>query len=195
MEEKEVISTYRTDAAADSHFMGSVSIKLPGTLTVENQPAPGQSVSFRVDWIQGVGVRPVAITVASLKGEEITSTDLRAVKAKNLWRAAIVNHATYHRLVFFEKEDGDLELPAMGPVQFRDELLEKLRLKGPVKETLEYVTDLYMFADTLGLAPALYVQEVFAGENLEPLPRTTATKWIKRARDMGLFEGYFDGDD
>lgn len=194
MEEKEVISVYVPDDGAQTFHLGSVMIDLPGLLTVENQPAVGQSVSFRVDWIDGTGVRPVAITVSSLSGEEITSTDLRAVQAKSLWRAAIIEHVTYQRLFLFEWDEDPWKIARESHVQLPPHVIDQMRLRGPVRSTLEYVTDLYEFADTIGLPPAQFVQDMFA-EGTDPLPRTTATKWIKKAKDMGLFEEWSNGDD
>jgi len=196
MPENNLESSYIPDENAERVPLGSIGIALPGTLRIEHEPATNQAVSFRVDLIEGVGVRPTAITVSSLTGEEITSTDLRAVKAKNLWRAAIVNHATYERMFVFDWEAKDnFFMVQDSPIQFSDDVLERIRLQGPTRDTLEYVVDLYMFADSIGLAPVQYVQHVFAGKELDPLPRTTVTKWIKKARDTGLFEGWFNGDD
>lgn len=191
MSEVEVESSYTPDEGAVTNHLGPVIIDLPGVLVISDVPAKGQNVSFRVDWVEDEGLRPTAITVSSTVGKEVTSTDLRAVNVKNLWRSAIVDHVTYRRMFFFDWEKFDGKIAIDSPVQLPDDVLEKIRLRGPERATLEYVADLYTFADLIGLAPALYVQEIFAGENLEPLPRTTATKWIKKARDMGLFEeGY-----
>lgn len=196
MSEVELDSTYVPDEGFESFPLGSVQIDLPGLLTIANVPVEGQSVSFRVDWIDGVGVRPTAITVTSTRGEEVTSTDLRNVNAKNLYRAAIVKHVTYQRMFLVDGEEWDGKIMRESPLRLPDDVLEKLRLQGPRYATLSYVVDMYMFADSIGLAPALYVQQMFATEHLEPLPRTTATKWIKKARDMGLFEEWFEhGDD
>ena len=194
MTTNEVESSYVPDADSEAAYLGSVILELPGTLQIKDQPTIGQSVSFRVEWIEGTGVRPIAITVSSLVGEEITSTDLRAVQAKNLWRAAIIEHVTYQRMFLFEWEEWDGKVARESSIQLPTHMLDRMRGRGPERSTLEYVADLYMFADTIGLAPASYVQEVFA-ESFHPLPRTTATKWIKKARDMGLCEEWFDGDD
>lgn len=194
MEEEAVVSTYHPDAESEKVHLGSVIIELPGTLVVEDQPVKGQSVSFRVDWIEGTGVRPTSITVASVVGKEITSTDLRAVQTKNLWRAAIVKHVTYQRLFRFEWEEWDGSIAKESAIKLPTHVLDRMRVRGPERSTLEYVTDLYIFADTIGLPPALFVQEVFA-DSFHPLPRTTTTKWIKKAKDMGLFEEWFNGTD
>ncbi|MET4618677.1 hypothetical protein ABIE18_000100 [Arthrobacter sp. 2762] len=194
MPEMTVESRYTPDAGAQTHHLGSVMIDMPGTLVISDAPAKGQEVSFRVDWIQGEGVRPTAITVSSKVGREVTSTDLRNVNVKQLWRAAIVDHVVYRRMFHFDWEKFDGKIAFDSPVQLPDDILERLRLRGPERATLAYVADLYMFADSIGLAPALYVQQIFAGENLEPLPRTTATKWIKKARDLGIFEEWFYAD-
>lgn len=195
-EKIKVESCYTPDKDAQDELIGSMDIKLPGTLRIEGEPGEGQAVEFRVSWIEGVGVRPVGITVLSLNGQEITSTDLRAVRAKDLWRAAIVDHVRYMRMFTFEWEKSENVMAVLdSPIQFPDDKLERIRLNGPVHSTLEYVVDLYTFADTIGLPPVQYIQQIFAGENLEPLPRTTATKWVKRAKDLGLFEEWFNGDD
>lgn len=191
MDESKVESSYVPDDDAVHHLVGPVSMDLPGLLMINDVPAQGQSVSFRVNWVDGEGLRPTAITVSSLVGKEVTSTDLRNVNVKNIWRSAIVHHVKYLRLFRFDWEKWDGKIGIDSPLQLPDDVLETIRLRGPERATLEYVADLYTFADLIGLAPALYVQQVFAGENLEPLPRTTATKWIKKARDMGLFEEEF----
>lgn len=185
---------YKPEPDAQTFHLGSVMIELPGVLTIDNQPATGQAVSFRVGWIDEVGVRPIAITVSSLSGEEITSTDLRAVQAKNLWRAAIIEHVTYQRLFLFEWDEDPWKIARESHVQLPAHVIDQMRLRGPVRSTLEYVTDLYEFADTIGLPPAQFVQDMFAN-GADPLPRTTATKWIKRAKDMGLFEEWSNGND
>lgn len=186
---------YVPDDGAVTNFLGSVLIDLPGELSIADVPAKGQGVTFRVDHVDGVGVRPTAVLVTSTTGQEVTSTDLRKVNVKHLWRAAIVDHVKYMRMFMFDWEEWDGKVARDSPLQLPDEILERLRLRGPTRPTLDYVVDMYMFADSIGLAPALYVQEIFAGENLDPLPRTTATKWIKKARDMGLFEEWFDHGD
>lgn len=186
MSELEVASVYVPDDEAVTNFLGPVHIDLPGVLLIADVPVEGQNVSFRVDWVEGEGLRPTAITVSSSLGKEITSTDLRNVNVKSLWRTAIVDHVTYIRLFRFDWEKWDGKIGVTGSIRLPDDILEKLRLRGPDRSTLEYVADLYMFADSIGLAPALYVQQIFAGEDLEPLPRTTATKWIKKARDLGM---------
>lgn len=196
MAEMTVESSYTPDAGAQTHHLGSVMMDMPGTLVISDAPAKGQEVSFRVDWVQGEGVRPTAITVSSTVGREVTSTDLRNVNVKHLWRAAIVDHVVYQRMFNFDWEKFDGKIAFDSPVQLSDDILERIRLRGPERATLAYVADLYMFADSIGLAPALYVQQIFAGESLAPLPRTTATKWIKKARDLGMFEEWFsNGDD
>lgn len=106
MSELEVESSYTPDEGAQMSLLGPVKIDLPGVLVIAEMPAKGQSVSFRVDWVDEEGLRPTAITVSSTVGKEVTSTDLRNVNVKNLWRAAIVDHVTYDRLFRFDWESG-----------------------------------------------------------------------------------------
>ncbi|WP_411733486.1 hypothetical protein [Paeniglutamicibacter sp.] len=195
MSELEVESSYTPDAEALRWVLGPVVIDLPGTLAVVHVPTEGQSVSFRVELVENM-LRPTAITVSSLIGEEITSTDLRAVNVKNLWRSAIVKHLEYHREFFASENNDEIHVTVGNSIRLPDEELENLRLRGPERATLGYVADIYSLGRLIGLAPALYVQQIFAGENLDPLPRTTATKWIKKARDLGMIEGWiYNGND
>lgn len=183
--EMTVESTYVPDSGATYHIVDPVVIELPGTLTVAHVPTEDQDVSFRVELVDDV-LRPTAITVSSRSGQEVTSTDLRAVNVKGLWRSAIVQHLKYMR-GYHSWESVDLKKILLeSPIQLPDEDLERLRLRGPERDTLEYVADIYSLGRLLGLAPALYVQQTFAGKNLDPLPRTTASKWIKKARDLGM---------
>lgn len=187
--------TYTPDEDAQNFGPGMLDISVPGVLRVEGEPAEGQAVEFRVGWIEGKGIRPIGITVLSLNGQEITSTDLRAVRAKDLWREGMARNARYIRITF-GGESEDAKDGSSDTFLLPDDKLQLMRLNGPVYSTLSYVVDLYQFADTVGLAPVQYIQQTFAGENLGPLPRTTATKWIKRAKDQGLFEEWFEhGDD
>lgn len=187
MAEMTVESTYAPDSGATYHIVDPVVIELPGTLTVAHVPAENQNVSFRVELVDDV-LRPTAITVSSRSGQEVTSTDLRAVNVKGLWRSAIVQHLKYMRDNPAWLSGDSTHVMAESPIQLPDEDLERLRLRGPERDTLEYVADIYSLGRLLGLAPALYVQQAFAGENLDPLPRTTASKWIKRARDLGMIQ-------
>lgn len=180
-----VESTYAPDSGATYHIVDPVAIELPGTLTVAHVPAENQNVAFRVELVDDV-LRPTAITVSSRSGQEVTSTDLRAVNVKSLWRSAIVQHLKYMRDNPGWLSGDSTHLMVESPIQLPDEDLERLRLRGPERDTLEYVADIYSLGRLLGLAPALYVQQTFAGENLDPLPRTTASKWIKKARDLGM---------
>ena len=179
MPNESVESVYTPDPGAMFHLVGrNIAIPPAGELTIHRVPDATKEVTFKVDLLGDV-LRPTAVTVRSRIGDEITATDLRAVNVQTLWRAAIIQHVKYI--------PGPSEPPRGGrPVQLSDAELERLRLRGPERETLEYVADVYSLARSLGLAPALYVQEIFAGESMKPLPRTTATKWIKRARDLGL---------
>ncbi len=182
-----VESSYTPDPGALGHILGPVFMELPGVLTVARVPTKDHDVSFRVEVLES-GLRPTAITVSSRISQEVTSTDLRAVNVKNLWRSAILKHFKYHRDFYSWESRDPNKVMVESPIQLPDEDLEMLRLRGPVRETLEYVADIYSLGSLLGLAPALYVQQTFAGERLEPLPRTTATKWIKKARDLGLLD-------
>lgn len=128
------------------------------------------------------GVRPTSVTVtAQGDSRPITSTTLRAVKVwaiaqegilLGLWRgrANLVNG----RIASVDMLDNVTALS--------DAEVTQLRQQGPTDESLEWVANFYNLGTMLGLPPAKQV-EVNLG-----LPRTTATKWIKRARDKGLLD-------
>lgn len=68
-----------------------------------------------------------------------------------------------------------------GPLaSFRDDLRAHLREAGPVTETLQVVAQVYQAAYVLGDKPAKAVQEAF------DVPRPTADRWIRKARDRGF---------
>ncbi|MEE2529157.1 hypothetical protein V1639_08955 [Pseudarthrobacter sp. J75] len=187
-------SLYDPDSGAPSRRIANgMHMQVPGNLTVFRAPEPDMDVVFRVEMLK-VGLRPTGVSVLSRVGREVTATHLRAVNVQRLWRAVIIGHIKYVREdhEMSQKDPEGRRFMIESPVRLTDEQLERMRLRGPEYETLEYVSDMYTLASCLGLAPAQFVQDAFAGESLEPLPRTTATKWIKKARDVGLSLGSAD---
>jgi len=102
---------------------------------------------------------------------------LRAVKVWDLARAGIITGA--HRGRSEATSDGGTATELLS-TSLTDQDTELIRLRGPVRESLEWAAWFYNLARVLGLPPAKQV-ELELG-----LPRTTAAKWIRRARDMGL---------
>jgi hypothetical protein len=112
------------------------------------------------------GVRPTSVAVEASKGSPpITGTVLRAVKVGELATDAIRLGLTREggRATVLSKERAQL-----------------LRAQGPLSDTLEWVAYLHNRATAVGLSAARQV-ELELG-----VPRTTASKWVKRAREAGL---------
>lgn len=59
---------------------------------------------------------------------------------------------------------------------------EMMRQNGPVDSTLREVAAIYRHAESMGARPVKMVTETF------DLPRTTATRWVRMAREKGFLE-------
>jgi len=178
---------YEQDPGAEAHLLGpQLRIYTPATMRVFRVVGEAFDLDFRVESHEG---RLIARSVAvrSFNGEPITATVWRQVNIIRVWREAIMhqvlvtpdpNHDDAERAVRFGY---GLSLP--------DETLDLLRAKGPVRETLEVVANVYSLGRALDLQPVKYLMDFFRGESLSPLPRTTATGWVKKARELGLIDG------
>lgn len=155
-------------------FMG-----LPGTATFEPVDIGGAPYAVAITFgMTADGPRPAAVTVTAAEGSPpVTSSTLRAVKVWDLARAGIITGA--HRGRSEATSDGGTATELLS-TSLTDQDIELIRLRGPVRESLEWAAWFYNLARVLGLPPAKQV-ELELG-----LPRTTAAKWIRRARDMGL---------
>lgn len=124
------------------------------------------------------GVRPTEVTVtAHESGVPITGTTLRSLRVWETARTALflgVNRGQQRTL-----DSGHTEIKIMEGA-LSDEKVAALRRQGPTDESLEWVAYFYNLGGVIGLPPARQVEA-----NLD-LPRTTASKWIRRARAKGL---------
>lgn len=151
---------------------------LPGTATftaVDLDGAP-YTVQLVLDTRDGE-IRPVSVTVTAPSGSPpVTGTTLRAVRIAELTRTGILAGVQRGRRKSKAGGTGtEILSPGLG-----DKDLELLRLRGPVRESLEVLAWVYNLAGFLGLPPAKQ-----AGLELG-LPRATVTRWVRRAKDMGL---------
>lgn len=137
-------------------------------------------VQMRIDLL-GATLVPIAITVQTIDGEPVTGTLLRRIPIARITRDGVVTELDE----VLSDVDGSLAIrhgvPAINAVQ-----AEVIRLRGPVDESLRVTASIYELARLTGAAPAREV------ENVLGMPRTTVTKWIRRARDRGYL---VDGDD
>ncbi|UTT48841.1 hypothetical protein [Rhodococcus gordoniae] len=172
------------NGAATMEIAPYIFMQLPALLTVDDEPGPGLQTLIEFTFNSNRG-RVQATTVAvrsSPAGDPVTGTDLRAVRVADL--------TAEHLPKLARKLDGS-------PVTPSREKIAGLVARGPSDgEVLLLVADLYSYADAVGLRPAKHVQETLG------LPSATASRWIRRAREAGLFDrGTFtiedvdDGDD
>lgn len=156
---------------------------VPVLAIVEDEPRPGLSVVFDVQRTpEGFGPRQIGVRAS--EGEQISATDWRGVKPSALWREV----GLFLLMEGAPAEHDSVDIaPAKRPTT---QEIANLRTRGPVNETLHYVAARYQEALVASIPPAQHVQESFAADgDLDPLPRTTATKWIQRARQQGLIRG------
>ncbi len=126
------------------------------------------------------GIRATSVTVTAQDGTPVTGTTLRAVRVWDLARLAIA--VGMDRGSRTEQPDGST-VTSIVDSQLSDVDVARLRSQGPTEETLGWVAYFYGLANVLGVPPARQV-EIDLG-----LPRTTASKWVRRAREKGLIGG------
>lgn len=150
----------------------------------EIEPDPGgafeavEGVHFVVDFVDGM-LGATKVTVEAREGHKITSTDLRDMRVQN-WVSNAAARMLKRRRV---QADGTVVLTAGGPYHLTDEEVLKVKAAGPTDESLEVAAEFYEFAKALGRPPAKEVEQQL------DLPRTTASNWIRKARERGLLDG------
>ena len=150
---------------------------LPGIGKFEGMPLLGAfyDVEMTVD-MTDEGIRATAVKVTAQQGSPpVTGTILRAVRVWDALREVIVlgtRPGSRHERGVLVRVEG-----------LSEEKLVALRQQGPTDETLEWVAYFYKLGGVLGLPPAKQVELSFE------IPRTTASKWVRRAREKGLIDG------
>ena len=138
-------------------------------------------VEMTIDWFDGV-LQPTTVRVTARDGVPLTGTMLRQVPVRGMANELIFTAAGEVGIF-----DGTVTFAYKGGIVIADEERERIRLQGPTDESLRMAADLYQLGRAVGLSPAKFVET-----NLG-MPRTTVTKWIRRARNKGLIED-FDGE-
>lgn len=126
------------------------------------------------------GIRPVAVEITSDDNEPVSSTDLRAVPLGTLTRRALREELKIGEVIY--EDDGSTTTKLVSGF-LNDAETEGIRAAGPVDNSLTWVGYFYRMGQVLGLPPAKQV-EIELG-----LPRTTASKWIRKAREKGFLDG------
>ncbi len=142
-------------------------VRVPFTCTLTELELDGISeVDLVIDLVGDVlGV--ASVTFTAVAGREITSTAMRGLKVNSVMRTAVAG-----------------AMMPLGPWGFSEKDRERFRQLGPAGETLEAVAEVYEFGRMTGRPPAREV-EIQLG-----LPRTTASKWVRRARDEGYLRSW-----
>jgi hypothetical protein len=147
---------------------------LPGQATFTDVELEG--TLYRVEMtldLTAEGIRPTSVCVTSQPGNApVSGTTLRAVRVWDLAREVIVTNVMPGR--------GDVPSGGIPVTIGQGPDVSRLRALGPVDETLKWVAYFYNLAGILGLPPAKQVETALG------VPRTTASKWVRRARDRGL---------
>ena len=129
------------------------------------------------------GFRPTSVKVTSQAGSPpVTGTTLRALRVWDLARAAIPLGVS-RTVQRTEQKDGSFVTQIEPVDELSDEEVARLRKQGPTEETLGWVAYFYNLAGILGLPPAKQVEVSLK------VPRTTASKWVRRAKEKGLIDG------
>ncbi|MGO1384268.1 MAG: hypothetical protein ACTHU1_05650 [Arachnia sp.] len=158
-------------------------IKVPATCTLSKLDDEVEGVT-RIDLdidLVGDVLGVVAVTVTASDDHEVTGTTLRAVAVNSLMR-----HAVAGAMLPMEQQGGFAKIAHLAEREswgFSDEDRARFRSLGPVAETLKAVADVYEFGKITGRPPAREVEIQL------DLPRTTASKWVRRARDEGYLGG------
>lgn len=138
------------------------------------------------------GIRVEAFTILSLDGSNISSSEWRGVAPYDIWEEIAPS------LLWKEVDSGPAEVTVNSPDNSEkfynrytgesSDYVAQLRAQGgSSEETLKFVARVYGLAEGLSVSPNKFVQEAFAANGaLDPLPRATASKWIRAARDKGL---------
>lgn len=171
--------TYKASALGPTEIAPGLYMHIPGVGTITGVDLEGSmhTVEMTLD-MTAEGVRPTSVNVTSQDSSPITGTTLRSLRVWDMAREILVL-----AIAKGEKSTtatGATRSIAIGDSALTDNQAAKLRAQGPNDESLKWVAYFYNLAGVLGLPPARQVEV-----NLR-LPRTTATKWVKRARDKGL---------
>ena len=133
------------------------------------------------------GIKPVSVLFASHdESPALTSTTLRSIKLGALTQQVLVRSVQSGQIKM--PSDYEIVIDSQGPVsELSDDEVKRIREQGPTDESLQWAANFYNLGQVLGLPPAKQV-EVNLG-----LPRTTASKWVRRAREKGLLVDSISG--
>lgn len=158
-----------------------LTLRLPivGTIDLDAEDALGAEVTrvaMDIDLVDGI-LQPTRVEVTGRDGRPVTGTTLRQIPVKGMASDLIQMAALIER-----EENGSTKVSIGLHVPDESERA-RLRNQGPVEESLRVVADFYEFGRVTGCQPAKFVEDALE------MPRTTVSKWIRRAREAGFLDG------
>lgn len=162
-----------------------VHVPFRGAIDLDPRDALGDiyaTVEMTLDLVEGV-LQPVTLCVTARAGTPVNGTALRQLPVRGMANALIHLHV------------GELDeagtFTYTGGITGPDENdQERIRLQGPTTDSLKVVADFYELGRATGRNPARFVESTLG------MPRTTVSKWVRRARDLGMIsEGVDRGVD
>lgn len=149
-----------------AHFM------LPGTLAFSDEPHEGWQINVDIDLRNGQ-ISPTSVQVVASDTQSVTGGDLRAVAIHLLLGKSLLHDKLRE---FWGVDKGWLK---------SQETVQRIRAEGPTDENVRYAAELFLFSKATRGAASEFVQHSLG------LPKPTAARWLRRARELG----YIDGDD
>ncbi|MUN54764.1 hypothetical protein GMA10_05995 [Kocuria koreensis] len=147
----------------------------------EEPVSQGRAIRYNTEKDESGHIVITGIELISTDGSRISSTDWREANPLGRWEDIALT-----RVRVVNPVDNTLEVPhalTLGVAEAAN-----LRSRGPSSlETIQIAADAYNLAAALGIPESKTVQRVFSANGaLDPLPRATASGWIRRAKDSGL---------
>lgn len=160
----------------------AIVVPFTGTIDLDEDDAFGAEVAqvvMDIDLVDGM-LQPTKVEVVGRHGHPVTGTTLRQVPVKGM-ASNLIQNAIAKR----EEAGGVTKISSGGnsPIHLDEAEKARLRNQGPVEESLRTVANFYEFGRVTGYPPAKFVED-----NLG-MPRTTVSKWIRRAREAGFLDG------
>lgn len=149
-----------------AHFM------LPGTLAFSDEPHEGWQINVGID-VRNCQISPTSVQVIAGDTQSVTGSDLRAIAIHVLLGKSLLHDKLRE---FWRMDKGWLK---------SQEAVARIRAEGPTDENVRYAADLFLFSKATRGAASEFVQQSLG------LPKPTAARWLRRARELG----YIDGDD
>ncbi len=160
---------------------GRIKVPFTGAIDLDAGDAFGSEVAqvvMDIDLVNGI-LQPISVKIVGRDGHPVTGTTLRQVPVKGMAADLIQS-------VIAAREDTAtgtrVPVGRHSPIHLDDAQKARLRDQGPVEESLRAVANFYEFGRVTGYPPAKFVED-----NLG-LPRTTASKWVRRAREAGFLQ-------